>query len=125
LPELQEMIEEIRQQPRDDTREPPRWQANRDYLQAHLLLLTAHLYEYQTALGAIRKELPPFDPQKQRGWRLGSSTQLACDVEGKKMVREAERLLEKLAVDRPGTPWEMLANRLKAVPVGLEWRPLP
>ena len=123
LPQLEEALQELRELTRDADKEPRRWQANQAYLQAHLMLVIAHLYEYQSALGILRRDPPELDPKKDRGWRLAPSPRVIGDVEGKKLAREANRLLESLAADHRGTPWELLANRLKELPVGVEWRP--
>ena len=45
------------------------------------------------------------------------------DGTGRKLAREAEKLLDKLAEEHAGTPWEILAKREKYTALGLEWKP--
>jgi hypothetical protein len=105
--------------------ETPRWQANHDYVRARLLAQIAYLYEYQSALGQMRKELPPRDPRTQGGWALAASPDMRGDAVGKKAAKAAVKLLDRLIADHKGTPWEVLAEREKALPLGLEWRAVP
>jgi hypothetical protein len=109
----------------DRGKEPPRWQANYDYVRARLLAQIAYLYEYQSALGDMRKELPPRDPQTQGGWALVSAPQLVGDSAGKKAAKESAKLLKRIAVEHKGTPWALLAEREEALPLGLVWRAVP
>ncbi len=102
---------------------PKRWQANYDFVLARLQAQLAYMYEYSSMLGSMRKELPPRDPALHRGWRLASSKKLQGDGTGRKLIKEAEKLLEKLVADHPGTPWELLARREKLTALGLQWKP--
>lgn len=102
--------------------EPKRWQANYDFVLARLQAQIAYLYEYQSMLGQMRKELPPYDPALHKGWRLAAQTSLQGDPAGKKLYKSSQKLLEKLAKDNPGTPWEVLAKREKLTALGLEWQ---
>jgi hypothetical protein len=90
---------------------------------ARLQSQIAYLYEYQSMLGQMRKELPPRDPALHGGWRLAAQTSLQGDAAGKKLYKSSQKILEKLAKDNPGTPWEVLAKREKLTALGLEWQP--
>ncbi|HZY91070.1 MAG TPA: hypothetical protein VFE78_39975, partial [Gemmataceae bacterium] len=103
--------------------EPKRWQANYDFVLARLQAQIAYLYEYQSMLGQMRKEFPPRDPALHDGWRLAAQTSLQGDAAGKKLYKSSQKILEKLAKDNPGTPWEVLAKREKLTALGLEWQP--
>lgn len=102
---------------------PKRWQANYDFVLARLEAQIAFLFEYQSALGRMRKELPERDPTLHGGWLLAASTTLEGDPAGKKMEKNARKLLDKLAKDHAGTPWEVLAKREKLTALGLKWEP--
>ena len=56
------------------------------------------------------------------GWRLASKKKLQGDNEGRKRLKDAEKLLDKLIADYAGTPWEILARREKMTALGLEWK---
>jgi hypothetical protein len=102
--------------------ETKRWQANYDYTLARLEAETAYVFEYQSALGRMRKELPPHDPKLHSGWKLASQVDLRGDSEGKKLAKAARALFEKEAADNAGTPWEVLAKREKLTALGMEWQ---
>ncbi len=102
---------------------PKRWQANYDFMLARLQSQLAYMYEYGSMLGAMRKELPPRDATIHSGWRLASSKKLQGDGTGRKLIKEAEKLLDKLVTDNAGTPWELLARREKMTALGLQWKP--
>jgi len=122
---LEEAHEDLAQAGGLRARASKRWQAHYDFLLARLELQIAHCYEYASALGSLRRELPPRDPQLHRGWRLASSTKLQGDPVGRKMAKHAARLLDRLIQEHAGTPWEILARRQKLTAVGLEWVPEP
>jgi hypothetical protein len=102
---------------------PKRWQANYDFMRARLQAQIAFLYEYQSALGRMRKEFPERDAKIHGGWRLAASNNLQGDAKGKKLARDSRKLLEKIAKDHKGTPWEVLAKREKLTALGLDWQP--
>src|SRR5262249_35712898 len=66
------------------------------YSRAVLRLQIALLYEYQSALGQMRREFPPFDPQTHTGWRLVGAVAMHGDAEGKKSARLAQKELDLL-----------------------------
>src|SRR5579875_1267649 len=103
--------------------ESKRWQANYDFILARVQLEYAYLFEYQSMLGSIRKEFPPRDPNLHGGWKLASQSRLQGDSTGKRMAKEAQKLLDKIIKNNAGTPWEVLAKRDKLTNLGLEWQP--
>jgi hypothetical protein len=103
--------------------EPKRWQANYDFMLARLEEEIAYLFEYQSMLGQMRKELPPLDRQLYNGWKLAATTSLSGDSAGRKMASSSRKTLDKIIKDHPGTPWEILAKREKLTALGLEWKP--
>src|SRR5207237_590922 len=100
-----------------------RWQASYDCVLARLMMQIAYLYEYQSALGKMRMEFPPRDPTVHDGWRLVARPSLQGDSTGKKMAKEAWKILDKVISDHPGTPWAVLARRDRLTALGLEWQP--
>ena len=89
---------------------------------ARIQMEYAYLYEYQSMLGSMRKEFPPRDEQLHGGWKLASQSSLQGDSAGKKLATKAKKLLDKIAKDHAGTPWEVLAKREKLTNLGLEWQ---
>jgi hypothetical protein len=123
LGRLTEALEELKTAGEMRDAAPRRWQANYDFMLARLEAQVAFLYEYQSMLGQMRKEFPPRNPQLHNHWILAATTTLQGDSTGKKLAKESRRLLEKLAKDHAGTPWEVLAKREKLTALGLEWQP--
>jgi hypothetical protein len=103
--------------------ESKRWKANYDFILARIQLEYAYLFEYQSMLGSIRKEFPPRDASLHGGWKLASQPTLQGDSKGKKFARDAQKLLDKIAKDNAGSPYEVLAKREKLTHLGLEWVP--
>lgn len=120
LGEILEMLDEVAA---DRDQESPRWQANFDFIRSRVQAQIAYLTEYQSMLGAMRKEFPERDANLYNGWRLASQTQLTGDSSGKKLAGASQKTMEKLAKQFVGTPWEVLAKREKLAALGLEWKP--
>jgi hypothetical protein len=120
---LMEALEEMKAAGETKDAEPKRWQVNYDFMLARLQAQIAFLFEYQSMLGQMRKELPPRDPNLHGGWRLAATTTLQGDSTGKKLFKDSRKILEKLIKDHAGTPWEVLAKREKLTALGLEWKP--
>jgi hypothetical protein len=102
-------------------KETKRWQANYDFTLARLEAQIAYLFEYQSMLGQMRKQLPDLAPG-QTGWRLASQVTLRGDTQGKKLAKDSDKRLDAIIKDNPGTPWEVLAKRQKLTALGLEWQ---
>ncbi len=123
--ELEETLEELTKASADRDQEASRrWQAHYDFAVARLLNRLAYVYEYNSALGSLRRELPPRDPAIHQGWRLVPRPQPAGDRTGKILVKNARQILLNLIRDHAGTPWEVLARRDLETGLGLEWRPV-
>jgi len=52
-----------------------------------------------------------------------SQPRLQGDSTGKRLAREAHKLLDKIIKNYAGTPWEVLAKRERLTNLGLEWQP--
>jgi hypothetical protein len=104
--------------------EPKRWQVNYDLMLARLQLQMAYVYEHQSMLGRLRKEPPPLNRAVHGGWRLVRWQTPTGDLAGRKLARDAQLALDRIARDHPNTPWEALARHARAAPVGLDWQPV-
>ena len=72
----------------------------------------------------MRKDLPPRDPKIHQGWKLASQEKLQqTGSDGRRLAADSRKLLEKLAKEHPGTPWEILAKRERLTTLGLRWQP--
>jgi hypothetical protein len=120
---LNEALEDMKSAGEKRNDEGKRWQANYDYMLARLEDEIAYLWEYQSMLGQMRKEVPPLDRKLYRGWKLAATTTLSGDSTGKKLAAAARKTLDKIIKDHAGTPWEVLAKRQKLTALGLEWKP--
>ena len=99
-----------------------RWQCNYDFVLAHLEAEIAFLYEYQSMLGGMTKELPPKEPGTS-GWRMSSTATPTGDSDGKKMAKASGKLYDAITAENPNTPWFVLAKRERMIGLGLEWKP--
>jgi hypothetical protein len=97
-----------------------RWQVNYDFTLARLEAQYAYLFEYQSMLGQMRKQLPDLAPG-QNGWKLASLETLKGDSQGKNLAKSARKLFDQIIKDNPSTPWEVLAKREKLTALGLKW----
>jgi serine/threonine protein kinase len=102
--------------------EPKVWQATYDYILARVEAQVAYLYEYQTLLGAMRKDFPPYEPKVHNGWRIASKEALEGDKTGQNLAKDARKILDKITKDYPATPWAILAKRDRLTNLGLEWQ---
>jgi Caspase domain len=120
IDEMEHAYKKLKSVEVDRQKEPKRWLANYDFIVARMEEQIAYLYEYQSVLGQMRKELPPLDKAQGNGWKLASTETLNGDSKGKKMAKSSAALLKKMAEEHKGTPWEVLAKREKLTTLGLE-----
>lgn len=108
-----------------DDEKNKRWRAVFHYTHAQLLLRWALMNEYDAVLGKIvTNSLPKDEGKPTAGYRL-VSTGKVTRKDTKEKVEAAKELLDKLAEDHKGTPYEVLAKLHKYINVGLEWRAIP
>lgn len=119
---LQDALDDLKKNEEMKDAESKRWQANYDFIRARLEAQIAYLYEYQSMLGQMRKELPAMDPKIHGGWKLAATAKLQGDSAGKKLAKESTKTMEALVKNTAGSPWEVLAKREKFTTLGLEWQ---
>jgi hypothetical protein len=120
---LKEGMETMKAAAADREKEPSRrWQAHYDYMLARLQLQIGYLFEYQTALGRVRRDGLPALADTHDAWKLVPSETEGGDAEGKKYSAAARKQLEKIIKDYPESPWAELAERALKQPFGLEWQ---
>jgi hypothetical protein len=118
---LEHQLESVQALAEARDKECPRWQAHYDFLTACLMYRLSHLDEYAILIGDMRKEFPERDPAKHKGWRLEPADGLR-DVPGKKRVKAARKLLERLTAEHDGTPWAAAAKQLMDLPLSAAWK---
>jgi hypothetical protein len=123
LDRLTETLDELKGVEGMLDKEGKRWRAHYDFIRARVEMQLAYVYEYQSMLGQMRRELPPRDPKVHGGWRLASTPKLQGDSAGRKLANGARKTLDKIVKDCAGTPWELLAKRERLTALGLEWQP--
>jgi hypothetical protein len=119
---LQDALDDLKKNEEMKDAETKRWQANYDFIRARLESQIAYLYEYQSMLGQMRKELPERDAKLHGGWKLAATAKLQGDSAGKKLAKESTKTMEALVKNTAGSPWEVLAKREKFTTLGLEWQ---
>jgi hypothetical protein len=120
--ELEDVLQKLKEAGEEKDKAPKRWQANYTIILARFQAQLAYLEEYQSLLGAMRKEFPPHDPAIHNGWKMAAKEK-ASDAAGKKYDKSARKLYGDAASAYRGTPWEVLAKREKFTALGLEWQP--
>jgi hypothetical protein len=120
---MQDALDELVKVKKERPNQSKRWQVNYDFMLARVWSQYAYLYEYQSMLGQMRKELPPMDPNVHVGWKLAARDTLDGDPKGKKMATDAGKLYDQIITENANTPWEVLAKREQLTALGLEWKP--
>jgi alpha-glucosidase len=121
---LEDTLEEMNKIETDRDKQSPRWQANHALMRGCLLVRLGHLENYSLALGILRKEFPPHDPKRHRGWRLVPSASIH-DSSSKKHIKLAQQILGRLSRDHSGTVWEQQAKQAMRTPAGTQWEAVP
>jgi hypothetical protein len=120
---LNKVAEELEERKAGKDKESKFWQANYDYVLARLYARQAFILEYNVMLGKIRRDdLPMLDPAVHKGWKLAAKKDLS-DKDAKENADKSKKLLEKLAQDHKGTPWELIGKREGITALGMEWQP--
>ena len=101
--------------------ETKRWQVNYDFTLARLEAQSAYLWEYNSVLGQLRKQMPDLAPG-QNGWKLAAVEKPKGDSQGKNLEKASRKLLDQIIKDNPDTPWAILARREKLTALGLQWQ---
>jgi hypothetical protein len=128
IPEQQfrvgKVIEELEARKDEAEKEKSKlWVARYVYILARLYQRQALLQEYSAKLGEIRNDkLPALDPKIHKGWRLIAKQALSND-DAKGLAKNARELLNQLAKDHKGTPWEVIAKQDALTALGLQWEP--
>ncbi|MBY0527359.1 MAG: caspase family protein [Gemmataceae bacterium] len=123
IAELQRQLTELDDLQGDRDNQSKLWQANYEYVRVRILFRMAYVLEYSAMLAKIRKdELPPLEKGVHVGYKLASKPNLD-EGEARKYIDQAKKILDKMAKDHKGTPWELIAKREAITSLGLQWQP--
>jgi hypothetical protein len=121
--QLGKVAEELEQLKDDKAKESKYWQAMYDYVLARLYARQAYILEYNVMLGKIRRDdMPMLDKQVNKGWKLAAKKDLS-DKDAKELADKSKKILETIAKDHKGSPWELIGKRESITSLGLEWTP--
>jgi hypothetical protein len=121
--EIESAMDELAKVEKYREKEPPRWQADYDYILSRLNAQYAYLNEYSALLGQMRMDQQPaLEPKVHTGWRVASQATVNDPI-AKKHAKESVKILDRLIKDHPDTPWAVLAKRDRLTNLGLEWQP--
>lgn len=115
----------------------PRWQAHFDLMMGRLLATRIRANEYNWALAQMKVTPLPLAAD-HNAWRLVGDEEVRFGKPIRDDAKKAKRdpkitkqaqedaekaieLLKGVVRDRPGTPWELLAQRELEVPLGFRW----
>lgn len=91
-----------------------RWVANYDLLYGQLLAYRARAFEYGAYLTNFLQNPPKLPPQPSymefRGWRLGTSSELASAEKTEADIALSQEILKQVIDDHAGTPWATRAS---------------
>ena len=99
-----------------------RWKASYDLAVGRTLALRVRAFGYNTMLAEMKANPKRFETPGNNKWNLVSSKDLSTGAAIKKMASKANEYLSHVIDDHPGTPWALLAEREKNVPLGWEWK---
>jgi hypothetical protein len=118
--ELDELVESLAAlQPQAEKDESAYWRATFRFALAQSKLRLAFSHEANLALGNVRTDSLP--DGVERGVRLVQVPKMKNKKESAG-AKDGQALLEELAKEAKGTPWEVAAKQWRGVSLGLEWR---
>jgi hypothetical protein len=99
-----------------------RWRASYDLAIGRALALRVRAFGYNTMLAEMKANPKKFDKAGNNKWLLAPSKDITSGAAVKKLASKASEYLSHVMDDHPGTPWALLAEREKSVPMGWEWK---
>lgn len=99
-----------------------RWQASYDLAMGRTLALRVRAFGYNSMLAEMKGNPKTFQNPDNNMWRLTPSNDITTGVAVKKMAAKAESYLNRVIELHPNTPWALMAQREKSVPMGWDWK---
>jgi hypothetical protein len=98
----------------------PRWQAGYDLAMGRALAVEVRTLGYNAMLATAKQGLKFKNPQSDT-WILRPSSNVSVNSALTKEAADAQKYLERVVADHPGTPWAMLAQQELQEPLGWQW----
>ena len=99
-----------------------RWKASYDLAIGRTLALRARAFGYNAMLAEMKSNPKRFEKAGNNQWILVPSKEITSGPTTKKIAAKANDYLSHVIDDHPNTPWALLAEREKSVPMGWEWK---
>ena len=99
----------------------PRWQAGYDLAMGRVLAAKVRTESYNAMLAVAKRGLE-FKNPKNNTWQLVPHKEITVSSQLAKAGEAAVKYLQQVVAEHPGTPWEVLANRELATPLGWQWQ---
>lgn len=99
-----------------------RWRASYDLAIGRTLALRARAFGYNSMLAEMKVNPKSFERADNNLWRLVPSKNIGGGISVKKIAQRADEYLGRVIEEHPGTPWALMAEREKNVPMGWDWR---
>ena len=99
-----------------------RWRASYDLAMGRALALHVRAFGYNQMLAEMKGNPKRFEKPGNNQWILVPSKEINSGVVVKKPAAKAAEYLSHVIDDHPGTPWALLAERERGVPLGWEWK---
>ncbi len=100
----------------------PRWRAAFDLAMGRALAMDVRSYGYNLMLAEMKGTPKSFQKKDSNEWRIEPSKTISGGGDVKKRERLAVMYLKRVIDENPDTPWEKLATRELATPMGWEWK---
>ena len=99
-----------------------RWKASYDLALGRTLALRVRAFGYNNMLAEMKANPKKFEKPGNNQWILVPSKEITSGAATKKLAAKANEYLSHVIDDHPRTPWALIAEREKGVPMGWEWK---
>lgn len=120
---LEGLVRRLEQGEKDRTKiKEARWRASYDLATGRALALYVRAFGYNMMLAEMKANPKKFEKAGNNQWVLVPSKDINSGVTVKKPAAKAIEFLSHVIDEHPGTPWALLAERERGVPLGWEWK---
>jgi hypothetical protein len=120
-PAINQLYETLEQGEADrDRLDGPRWQAGYDLAFGRAAAAKVRIEGYNAMLAALKRGRTFEDPSSTR-WVLEPADTIEASSALQKLLTKAAMYLDRVIREHPGTPWALLAEREREIPLGWRW----